>query len=72
MAWEKLETPKALGGWGIKNAYWVAKKLVMKSLWRGSTNYSLWGVIIRIKYINIISMIQWLRKENKKSSVDCS
>jgi hypothetical protein len=63
--WEKIATPKALGGWGLKNIFLFSKALTTKGGWRLINTSSLWTKVIVQKYIAPISLEAWIRSQPK-------
>jgi hypothetical protein len=63
--WEKIATPKALGGWGLKNIFYFSKALAAKGGWCLLNTTSLWTKVIRQKYIAPFSLEAWIRSQPK-------
>lgn len=63
--WERVATPKALGGWGLKNIYKFSTALATKCGWRMISTSSLWTKVIIQKYIAPNSLIDWIRVSQK-------
>jgi hypothetical protein len=59
--WLTIVMPKNLGGWGLKNIYLFSQSLAARSLWRLTHNFSLWGRVMRSKYLVGKSMEEWYR-----------
>jgi hypothetical protein len=66
-SWRKLATPKALGGWGIKNIFMFSKALAAKCKWRLIEGKGLWAHIIKDKYIPHDTIVDWIREPEKCS-----
>jgi len=64
--WECVALPKALGGWGLKNMFLFTKALAGKGVWRLLTTTSLWTRVVHMKYIAPLSLLDWVRSENKR------
>ena len=64
VSWERLETPKKLGVWGIKNISLFENALVAKTLWRVLFKLGLWSEVIRRKYLKYRSVTQWIKGMN--------
>lgn len=62
--WQKIASPKALGGWSLKNIFVFALALRAKSLWRVISVDCIWRSIIKDKYFKGKSTLQWLRSSN--------
>ena len=69
--WERIALPKALGGWGLKNIFNFAKALGAKVSWRLIKTQSLWTRVVYHKYIAPLSLLEWIRLDNKVR-VNCS
>lgn len=65
--WSHVALPKELGGWGLKNIYTFAQALADKSLWRFIQNNSLWGRVLKSKYLPRQSIVEWIRQPHKSS-----
>lgn len=63
--WEKITTPKALGGWGLKNIFLFSKALAAKGGWQLINTTSLWTKVILQKYIAPVSLEAWIRSHPK-------
>jgi hypothetical protein len=68
--WTCISMPKELGGWGIENLNWLCNSLATKSLWRMINNSSLWGRVIKYKYIRNISIWDWFISLNNLSNIN--
>ena len=66
--WERIARPKALGGWGLKNVFLFSKALVGKVVWRLISTTSLWTTVIHKKYIAPLTLLDWIRIDNKRRS----
>ena len=64
--WEQLAIPNALGGWGLKNIFLFAKALATKVSWRLIHTDSLWSRVILHKYIAPLTILYWIRMEDKQ------
>jgi hypothetical protein len=42
VSWKKIDVPKEMGGWGIKNIHCFAKSLAAKCVWRSLEGKGLW------------------------------
>ena len=62
VAWEKIDSPKEKGGWGIKD-----HSLATKSGWSLLTKENLWTSVIKRKYIDPLDFMVWLRTPEKLS-----
>ena len=60
--WEKVATPKALGGWGLQNIYKFSTTLATKCGWQLISTTSLWMKVVVKKYISPFSLIDWIRQ----------
>jgi len=72
IAWGKIARPKEWGGWGIKNLACFSQSLAVKLAWRIITMENLWTVVIKRKYIDPLTTLDWIRmphKSSKNSSV---
>jgi hypothetical protein len=49
--WSSLSLPKKLRGYGLKNIYRFSKSLMEKTLWHLVYNDSLWGKVMKSKYL---------------------
>jgi hypothetical protein len=63
--WKKLDFPKALGGWGLKNIFHFSKALATKSVWRLIKGKGLWCQETLQKYIFLESIDDWIRRPRK-------
>jgi hypothetical protein len=63
--WEKIATPKAMGGWGLKNIFLFSKALAAKGGWCLINTSSLWTKVIFQKYIAPVSLEAWIRSQPK-------
>jgi len=66
--WDCIVLPKSLGGWGLKNMFLFSKALAGKVAWRLISTNSLWTRVLQHKYIAPLSMLDWIRTEDKKRS----
>jgi hypothetical protein len=62
---EKIDVPKALGGWGLKNIFLFSKGLAEKCGWRLLKTSSLWTRVVVQKYIDPKSLEAWIRNSQK-------
>ena len=72
VAWDKISKSKEWGGLGIKNLPSFAKSLAAKLAWHLISTYSLWTSVIKRKYIDQGSVLDWIRspvKSSKKASI---
>ena len=67
VAWDKITRPKEWGGWGIKNLPSFSKSLAAKLAWHLISTESLWVSVIKRKYINQASVLDWIRSPVKSS-----
>jgi hypothetical protein len=58
--WTKIAMLKDMGGWDIKNLSRFGKALAAKSVWHFLQNHSLWGCVLKAKYLQGISKIDWI------------
>lgn len=65
-SWELLSRPKRNGGWGIRNLKLFNMALNSVTLWHVLTQESLWHSVIRDKYLQNTSIINWLTRPNHK------
>lgn len=65
--WEKIATPKALGGWGLKNIYKFSTTLDAKCGWWLISTTNLWTKVVIQKYISPSTLIDWIRSPQKSS-----
>ena len=63
--WEKIATPKAMEGHGLKNVHIFSTALAEKFGWRLLSTTSLWTEVITKKYIALDSLIEWVRRPQK-------
>ena len=63
--WDRIARPKSLGGWGLKNIFFLAKALVAKGGWRMIQAEYLWTRVMYEKYIAPDSILDWIRNPNK-------
>lgn len=56
------------GGWGITIIFWFSQTLAMKCLWRVLMDQGLWGLVMRSKYLEDCSVIEWMRKKIGQST----
>lgn len=61
--WKFLDFPKEYGGWGLKNLSIFGVSLAAKSMWHDLLSSFFGCDLFKTKYINRISMINWLRDE---------
>jgi hypothetical protein len=66
--WEQISTPKALGGWGMKNIFYFSTTLAEKCSWRLIKTSSLWTQVIHQKYISPLTLLDWVRSTNKSTT----
>lgn len=72
IAWDKVARLKDWGGWGIKNLACFSQCLAAKIIWRLISTENLWTSVSKRKYIDPLSMLDWIRlpqKPSKNSSV---
>jgi len=62
---QSLAKPKDVGGWRLINIYLFDKALEAKTLWRIISNVRIWSQVIVKKYIDPLSLEEWIKKENK-------
>ena len=65
ISWDKMEKPKEIGGWAIRNIYLFSRSTNAKILWRTLFLESLWHRAILAKYFKTSSIEQWIRNPNK-------
>lgn len=58
--WESLSWPKRLSGWGLLNLDWFNQALIIKILWRVLTDEGLCILVVRSKYLKIVSPVHWI------------
>ena len=63
--WENIAVPKGFGGWGLKNIFLFAKSLAVKGSWRIIQMDNLWTSVMINKYIEPLSLEDWIQKPNK-------
>jgi hypothetical protein len=63
--WHCIAKPKSLGGWGLKNIHHFGKALTTKSLRRVINYTGLWKKVISRKYIEPLSVENWIRMPTK-------
>lgn len=56
---------KFMGGWGIKNIFHFGYDSAAKSLWRGLFSKRMWSDVLKEKYLEQESVVEWIRKEKK-------
>eukprot|EP00253_Pinus_taeda_P027771 PITA_27771 len=66
VAWDKIARPKEWGGWGIKNLNDFSTSLAAKSGWRIISSENLWTRVVKRKYIDPMTLDNWIRDPNKK------
>eukprot|EP00253_Pinus_taeda_P029860 PITA_29860 len=66
VAWDKIARPKEWGGWGIKNLNDFSTCLAAKSGWRIISTENLWTRVVKRKYIDPMTLEDWIRDPNKK------
>lgn len=67
VSWDKIEKPKNLGGWGLKNLQSFVKALATKMGWQIIKLESIWQEVIYYKYIHSLSIMEWIRCPNMPS-----
>eukprot|EP00253_Pinus_taeda_P008342 PITA_08342 len=65
VAWDKLARPKEWGGWGLKRLPEFSLSLVAKSGWRLISLENLWTSVVKRKYIDRVSLEDWIRSQEK-------
>jgi len=65
IAWDKVARPKEWGGWGIKNLQCFSQSLAAKLAWRLISFDNLWTTVTKRKYIDPLSMTDWIRLPSK-------
>jgi hypothetical protein len=65
--WERIATPKVLGGWGLKNIFYFSTALAEKCSWRLIKTSSLWTQVIHQKYISPLTILDWVHSSNKST-----
>eukprot|EP00253_Pinus_taeda_P033452 PITA_33452 len=65
VAWDKLARPKEWGGWGIKRLLEFSLSLAAKSGWRLISLENLWTRVVKRKYIDPVSLENWIRSQEK-------
>eukprot|EP00253_Pinus_taeda_P005371 PITA_05371 len=65
VAWDKLARPKEWGGWELKRLPEFSLSLAAKSGWRLISLENLWTRVVKRKYIDPVSLEDWIRSQEK-------
>jgi len=68
-SWESISKPKALGGWGIEHLSCFYIALILKTIWKGLSGCGLWGDILKKKYLNRRSLVDWIRNTSQRKAM---
>lgn len=64
--WKAIARSTVEWGWGIQNTHNFNCALIIKSLWRASSEKGIWGKIIRDKYMKGQGLSTWSRMGERK------
>jgi hypothetical protein len=67
-SWEVLSRPKKNGGWGIRNLTHFNLALNAITLWRVLTQASIWQQVLRDKYLQNATLVNWIRRPSHISN----
>jgi hypothetical protein len=71
--WDVLSRPKSCGGWGFRNLFHFNTTLNANTLWRVLNREGIWHNIIKDKYLQNTTIINWFRsvsfKQNSASRI---
>ena len=59
--WKLLSHPFANSGWNIEDLKFFNEVLMLKNLWNVLMGNGLWSCVIKEKYLNHLSVTDWLR-----------
>jgi hypothetical protein len=66
--WDVLSRPKSCGGWGFRNLSHFNSALNANTLWRVLTRDGIWHKIIKDKYLQHSTIVNWLRSTSFKQN----
>jgi hypothetical protein len=64
--WDLLSRPNKNGGWGFRNLVLFNKALNVNTLWRVLSQQGIWNLVLRNKYLQNSTVINWYRLGNHK------